>query len=427
MQIIKLKPSTKNQVIKVAINTLKNADLIIFPTETCYGLGADATNQQAVNKLFKFKTRREGKYFSVAVADQAMAEDYVKLNETAKNLYQNFLPGPLTIVSKVRKRNLPISKQISSHSPLTKGRQEGGFLINTNKNSKLASPGKSLALGIGSEFNTLGIRIPDHLFVLELVKQFGRPITATSANASYQSPPYSVQQWQKQTPQKAQALIDLWIDAGKLPKRPPSTVIDTTVDELTILRQGSLKFDQIAQEHLTHSEIETHQLAKQTIINHKSEILNQGLVIGLQGQLGAGKTQFCKGIAQALGITQTIKSPTFTLVNEYPILTKSYQLIKAKSYFYHKDTCSKPFVTPGVTNKALPGFFYHIDIWRIEKLQELLNIGFENMLKPGNIIAIEWVEKVSDLVQKLVLKHKTKTIWIDIIVTDRNTRTWKIT
>ena len=373
METFVLTSKNYSQIIKIAIDFLSKGKLIVYPTETCYGLGADATNQQAIDQLLKFKSRREGKALSLAMADQVMAETYVELNETAQNLYQNFLPGPLTVVSR-------------AHS----------VIKSRNKQIK-----HELAQGISSEFNTIGIRIPNYQFVIKLIKQFGKPITATSANVSYQPPPYSLQQWQKQTPLKAQKLIDLWIDAVELPNRLPSTVIDTTMDELTVLRQGKLQIDGTYYEYTTRSEDETYLLAEQVIANNKLGIKNYGLVIGLQGELGAGKTQFSKGIARALGINQTITSPTFTLINEYPIFSKSYQLI-AKSYFYH------------------------IDTWRMESPQELQNIGFVKMLKPGNVIAIEWVEKAEDLVKNLALKHHLKLKLIKIEVIDEQTRKWQL-
>jgi len=372
MQILNINsPNIIQNVIKV----LNQGHLIIYPTETCYGLGADATNQLAIDKLHQFKTRREGKAFSVAVADQAMAKQYVKLNSTAKNLYKNFLPGPLTIVSRVK------SQKSMSH---VKGQLS---------NVKLAS-------GVASEFDTLGIRIPDHPFVIELVKQFGRPITSTSANVSYQSPPYSLQQWNKQTPKKSQKLIDLWIDAGQLPHRQPSTVIDTTVDELTVLRQGSIKINNADLEVITHSETETQKLAKKVVRRQMSDV--RCLVIALQGPLGAGKTQFAKGLAQALGITQPITSPTFTLVNEYKI--------------------------PPTFNSQLSTLhFYHIDTWRMETPQELIQIGFPEMLQPGNIVLIEWAEKANELINEKTKEQKNEitTIWGNIEVLDPTTRRFR--
>jgi hypothetical protein len=86
--ISELKTKPKN---KAAVECLQNGGLLIYPTETTYGIGVDATNQVAVNKLLKYKRRREGKPLSIAVIDLKMAEKYVKVNKTAKNIYQKFL------------------------------------------------------------------------------------------------------------------------------------------------------------------------------------------------------------------------------------------------------------------------------------------------------------------------------------------------
>ena len=85
MKIIKLSRSNHQKVILEAVKVLKADGLVIYPTETCYGAGVDATNQPAVDKLLTYKTRREGKPLSIAVADKSMASNYVKLNTSALN------------------------------------------------------------------------------------------------------------------------------------------------------------------------------------------------------------------------------------------------------------------------------------------------------------------------------------------------------
>ena len=129
----KVKDNTKENIIKEAIRVLESGGLIIFPTETCYGLGADATNPQAIKKLFQYKSRREGKPLSIAVSDPEMAKNYVEINELAENIYQNYLPGPITVISKSLKKTAP---------------------------------------GVDSEYGTLGIRWPDYPLVLEIIKKF---------------------------------------------------------------------------------------------------------------------------------------------------------------------------------------------------------------------------------------------------------------
>src|SRR5437868_2435629 len=97
MQTIDINKTDRAHLIQTVCQVLADGGLVIYPTETVYGIGVDATNQAAVDKLLQYKARREGKPISIAVADQAMAEQYVELNDQAKQFYKNFLPGPVTV------------------------------------------------------------------------------------------------------------------------------------------------------------------------------------------------------------------------------------------------------------------------------------------------------------------------------------------
>ncbi|NMB82327.1 MAG: threonylcarbamoyl-AMP synthase, partial [Ignavibacteria bacterium] len=148
MKIVKLDKNVVNEVVSV----LKSGGLVIYPTETLYGIAADPTNPDAIKKLTTYKNRPLGKPYSIAVTDIDMASKYVELNTTAVNLYKRFLPGPLTVISKGKHK---------------------------------------LAPGVESEDGSLGVRVPDYQLVSEIINKFGKPITATSANASYKKRPYS--------------------------------------------------------------------------------------------------------------------------------------------------------------------------------------------------------------------------------------------
>ena len=143
MEIVKVEADNLKGIISKAVEVLKNGGTLIYPTETCYGIGVDATNQKAVDKLYEYKGFRGQKPFSMAVFDRKMAQEYVEINEMADNLYRNYLPGPVTVVS--------------------------------------ASKGR-VAKGVESQWGSVGIRIPDHKIPIEIVKAYGKPITATSAN-----------------------------------------------------------------------------------------------------------------------------------------------------------------------------------------------------------------------------------------------------
>ena len=347
MEIIKYQANNSQLIIKKALAVLKNGGLFVFPTETCYGLGADATKKTAIDKLYSYKTRREGKPLSIVVSDIKMAQKYVEINEMAENLYKSYLPGPITVVSK------GLGKVVK---------------------------------GVESECGTLGIRIPDNELVLNIVKNFGQPFTATSANMSYLPKPYSIKALLKNMPAKNIELIDLIIDAGELPNHETSTVVDTTMNSLNIVRPGQINiYKKSGKKSImlaeTKSAEETVNFGGMNILKYIDEPLDKPLVFFLMGELGSGKTQFSKGLARGLSIKDLVKSPTFTILNEY-----NYKF------------------------GTRAGKFIHIDTWRIEDLNDLETIGIDEYLTDNNVIAIEWANKFSDDLKRKIKKAGGKII-----------------
>jgi L-threonylcarbamoyladenylate synthase len=317
--------NNKKEIIQKAIKVLNDAGVIIYPTETCYGIGVDATNENALKKLLTYKKFRGSKPISIAVSDKEMANKYVEINEMAENIYKNYLPGPITVVS--------MSKGI------------------------LNPP-------VVSQQGTVGVRIPDYPFMLELLKAYGKPITATSANMSYRSAPYDIDKLLEQLPKKSLNMIDLIIDAGELPKNPPSTVLDTTLNTLSILREGKLKFEEaiIKSQKLltkvTNTPEETTDLGYE--FSKKYIDPKKPIVVALSGELGAGKTQFTKGIGKQLGVKEIVTSPTYTIINEYEY----------------------------GNSKTLA----HMDTWRLMD-DELERSGLLEHLENKDIVVIEWADK----------------------------------
>jgi tRNA threonylcarbamoyladenosine biosynthesis protein TsaE len=109
---------------------------------------------------------------------------------------------------------------------------------------------------------------------------------------------------------------------------------------------------------ISHSPAETESLGERW-----GRAAQSGLVIGLSGDLGAGKTQFVKGIARGLGITARVHSPTFTLVNEY-----------------------------GAGRLRL----FHLDLYRLETRGQIVSAGLEEFLQPDGVTVIEWAERIAD-------------------------------
>ena len=338
MKRVRLTNNNVDEVIKECIKVLNQGGLVVYPTETCYGLAVDATNSKALSKLLSYKTFRGSKPISIAVSDINMAKRYVDLNEMALNIYKNYLPGPITVVS----------KSIGTLEPPVVSKQ-----------------------------GSTGVRIPDYKFTLKLIKEFGRPITATSANVSYRPHPYSIDQLIKDLPKKNQSLIDLYIDDGVLPKNSPSTILDTTLNTLTILREGKIKFEDavlkstLLEERETDTPNQTSEFGKWFTKEYLKD-LKGSVVVSLSGELGAGKTQFTKGIGKQLGSKDIINSPTYTIINEY---------------IYDGNILA------------------HMDTWRLNDAQEFNRSGLVEHLDEGRIVVIEWADKFYQEIEDICSKR----------------------
>ncbi len=177
-------------MINEAVEVLRQGGVIIFPTETCYGLGACATNPRAVRRVFEIKKRSLSQPLSVIVSSLKMINKYAIMNSYALSLAKRFMPGPLTLI--IKNKKFP-----------------------------------RILLGGG---NKIGFRIPANELALELTKALGKPITATSANIHGMPDPYEV-------PKNLNA--DFIIDAGTLPQTKPSTVYDSI--EKKVIRYGDIE------------------------------------------------------------------------------------------------------------------------------------------------------------------------------------------
>ncbi len=196
----KLKPEKKLSFLKKAAQILAAGDLVIYPTDTAYALGANALDEAAVAKVFQLKQRPRHKALSVLVSSVAMAKKYTQWNARAQELAQRFLPGPLTLVVAQKTKLFP--------SLLTAG---------------------------GA---TIGLRIPAAKTALTLAEIAGFPITATSVNISGEQPCYNLEQLAAVF---QRAPVKMILDQGALPPILPSTIVDVTQQPPRILRQGPIK------------------------------------------------------------------------------------------------------------------------------------------------------------------------------------------
>ena len=199
MEISKIEIENPDPIlIKKAAEILKKGGLIIYPTDTAYGLGVDALNIKAVRKLYLLKGRDFSKPTHVVVSDWQMIETVCYTNEPAKKLCDKFLPGALTIIL-LKKKVVP--NILTANLP------------------------------------TLGIRIPDNLITQSLSNLLTFPYTTPSANKSGGTTPYSIDEVKKQLDITR---VDLILNAGELSKVKPSTIVDLTATPPKILREGEI-------------------------------------------------------------------------------------------------------------------------------------------------------------------------------------------
>ena len=185
------------EAVKEAADFIKRGNVILFPTETSYAIGADATNVNAIERIREIKQRSVDKPISIIVDSLNTMKWYTELDQDAVKLADAFMPGPLTLI--VEKK--PV-------------------LPNTLS-------GKTVAF-----------RISKHPFAQQLCKEVRVPITATSANRSGEEASYDITSEEEIVKE-----VDAVFDAGKLPKKPASTIYDTL--ENVIVRKGIITQKQI--------------------------------------------------------------------------------------------------------------------------------------------------------------------------------------
>ena len=202
-QFIKIYPENPNEAaIKKVVDVLKNGGLVIYPTDTVYGLGCDITNTKALERIAKIKgVKLEKANFSFVCHDLSNISDYVKQIDTSTfKILKRALPGPYT------------------------------FIL----------PGNNSLPKEFKKKTTVGIRVPDNNIALEIVKMLGNPIVSTSIHDEDEVLEYSTDP--ELIFEKWQNLVDLVIDGG-YGDNIGSTVIDLSGNEPEVIREGKGSLD----------------------------------------------------------------------------------------------------------------------------------------------------------------------------------------
>lgn len=197
----------KNKIIPEELNdcvtTIKNGGIVIFPTETVYGIGTNAFCEQSVKKIYDIKNRPDEKAVSILLNSIEQIENYAIINnENERKIIQNFMPGPITII-------LERKKGILDH-------------VATGK-------------------NTIGIRIPNNNIILSILEKLDLPIVAPSANISGQLSGVVLEDIIEDFKNK----VDICIDGGKCVISESSTIVQVIDGKVEIIRQGKITKQEI--------------------------------------------------------------------------------------------------------------------------------------------------------------------------------------
>lgn len=203
-QITTTVSASQDGAIEQAVEKLMLGDVVAVPTETVYGLAADALNEKAVQKIYSIKGRPSFNPLICHVGGTDMAADYIEVSAPAKKLMNKFWPGPLTIVS-------------------------------------TRVPDCKVADTVSAGLTTLAVRCPDNKATRAIIAALGRPIAAPSANISGKLSPTTAES----VAGSLSGEISLIIDGGHTQVGIESTIVGVKGDKITLLRPGTVSVDDI--------------------------------------------------------------------------------------------------------------------------------------------------------------------------------------
>lgn len=198
-------PADQEATIRKAVNLLGKGDVVVFPTDTIYGIGASIAQESGIKKIFEVKSRSQNKPLIIYVADFEQLQQVTQgIPESTIESLRKIWPGAMS-----------------------------GIFPKTEIVPSFVTSGKG----------TVAVRIPNHPLCLELVRQVGDPLAVTSANVSGM-------ETQKTAPEVAAQLgerVPLVLDGGPNPEQQPSTLVDFTGSTAQLLREGAWSFSKLRQ------------------------------------------------------------------------------------------------------------------------------------------------------------------------------------
>ena len=190
-----MRVSCTDSDIKVAIKKIKDGGIIVFPTDTVYGIGCDPYNKKTISRLYEIKKRKKTKPFPVLGVSKTELEKIAEFNTLEEKIAEKFWPGQVTLVLKV-------------------------------KDEKIR---QSLCLD-----KKIAVRVPNNQCVLSLLKEC-KLLVGTSANISGTTPFTDPNECSKNLTR-----YDLLIDGGIIPSQSESTIVEIVGDDIKILREGNV-------------------------------------------------------------------------------------------------------------------------------------------------------------------------------------------
>ncbi len=194
------KDGIKEEELKNCVKIIKSGGIVIFPTDTVYGIGCNVWNEEAIKRIFEIKNRNYNKPMNVLCSDLKDIKSLtLEINQKEEEMIHKYMPGACTLIIKKKK------KEVSD----------------------------ILRAGL----DTVAVRIPDNLIAIELIRKCGFPLVATSANISGKKDGVQIEDICTEFKDK----VDVIIDGGTAKIGIPSTIVEIENNEIKIVRQGSVK------------------------------------------------------------------------------------------------------------------------------------------------------------------------------------------